>query len=297
MEMEKGMKPALHDSVKSELTIESLRGTEPPVCGWTAIVLAGQRPEGDPLTSHHDVKYKALIPVEGLSMLEHVTNALLSNRQIGKVIILAQTPDALKTELTEKLVAHDRITFLQSDNGIAGSIKKLAGTKKAPWPVLVTTADNILLTSEILDCFLASSTQHDVSVGVVEKDTVLAAYPDTRRTWLKFRGGAYSGANLFALLNAASVPAISLWASVEKDRKKSWKIFARFGPWLLFRALSRTISFKDAIGQAGDTLSLSAVPVELPVADAAIDVDKPSDLDLVKQILERRKQVSFAEIE
>ena len=118
---------------------------------------------------------------------------------------------------------------------------------------------------------------------------MLAAYPAARRTWLKFRGGAYSGANLFALHNDAAKPAVAFWSAVEQDRKKGWKIFARFGPWLLFRALSRTIGFKEAMAQAGRRMGLRAEPIILPIAEAAIDVDKPDDLELVTEILERQK--------
>ena len=89
--------------------------------------------------------------------------------------------------------------------------------------------------------------------------------------------------------NAAAKPALALWSTVEQDRKKGWKIFAHFGPWLLLRALSRTIGFKDAMAQAGQRMGLRAEPIMLPIAEAAIDVDKPSDLDLVTEILSVRE--------
>lgn len=261
-------------------------------CGrhdWTAIILAGERPEGDPLAAHCNVKYKALIPIDGQSMLDHVAQALLASPHIGRIVIMAQSPDALKTAQTSGLERNDRVEFVESNDGIATSIEMVAGTEIAPWPVLVTTADNALLTEETVDCFLKGCDGQDVAVGVVERDTILTAYPDTRRTWLKFRGGAYSGANLFALSNAAAKPAIDLWSSVEQDRKNAWKIFAHFGPWLMFRAISRTICFEQAMAEAGRRLALRAQPIELPIPEAAIDVDKLCDLKLVTQILSDRR--------
>ena len=256
---------------------------------WTAIILAGQRPDGDPLADHCNVPYKALIPLAGRSMLARVAQALLESQHIGKIVIMAQKPEALMTDEILDLTNNERIEFVESNDGIATSVHAVAGTEMAPWPVLVTTADNALLTKETLDCFLTSCGTLDVAVGVVERRTVLSAYPETRRTWLKFRGGAYSGANLFALHNEAAKPAMALWSSIEKDRKNYWKIFAKFGPWLMLRALSRTIRFNDAMATAGRRLSLSAKPVELPSAEAAIDVDKPNDLELVSRILRQRE--------
>lgn len=256
---------------------------------WTAIILAGQRPEGDPMAAHCNVQYKALIPIAGRTMLERVARALMASPDVGRIVVMAQSPKDLKAGLSPDLAEHEGIAFVESNDGIATSIHDVIGSDIAPWPVLVTTADNALLTGEILGSFFQGHDGQDVAVAVVERRTMLAAYPAARRTWLKFRGGAYSGANLFALHNKAAKPAVAFWSAVEKDRKKGWKIFAHFGPWLLLRALSRTISFKDAMAQAGQRMGLRAEPVILPIAEAAIDVDKPSDLELVTGILERRE--------
>lgn len=256
---------------------------------WTAIILAGQRPEGDPMATHCNVQYKALIPIGGQTMLERVARALLASPHVGRIVIMAQSPADLQAGLPAELANNAALRFVMSNDGIATSIHNVIGTDSAPWPVLVTTADNALLTGDILDSFFQDHDRQDVAVGVVERQTMLSAYPDARRTWLKFRGGAYSGANLFALHNKAAKPAVSFWSAVEKDRKKGWKIFAHFGPWLLLRALTRTISFKDAMRQAGERMGLRAEPIILPIAEAAIDVDKPEDLALVTGILERRE--------
>ncbi len=270
-----------------EMTVDDGQSGGKPL--WTAIILAGQRPEGDPMAAYCNVRFKALIPIHGQTMLERVARALLASPDIGRIVVMGQSPEALKSGLAADLAGHDSIAFVESSDGIATSVHNVVGTAIAPWPVLVTTADNALLNGAILDSFFQGYTGQDVAVGVVERKTMLSAYPDARRTWLKFRGGAYSGANLFALHNAAAKPALALWSTVEKDRKKGWKIFAHFGPWLLLRALSRTIGFKDAMAQAGQRMGLRAEPIILPIAEAAIDVDKPSDLELVTEILSARE--------
>ncbi len=256
---------------------------------WTAIILAGQRPGGDPMAAHCGVTHKALIPINGQTMLERVARALIASPDVGRIVVMAQSPEDLKTGISPDLAKQAGIEFVRSDDGIAASIHGVIGTEIAPWPVLVTTADNALLTREILECFFQGHCGQDVAVGVVERRTMLAAYTDARRTWLRFRGGAYSGANLFALHNEAAKPAVAFWSAVEKDRKKGWKIFARFGAWLLLRAITRTIGFEDAMAQAGRRMGLRAEPVVLPIAEAAIDVDKPEDLELVTAILRGRK--------
>jgi hypothetical protein len=117
---------------------------------------------------------------------------------------------------------------------------------------------------------------------------MLTAYPGNKRTWLRFSDGAWSGANLFALRSERAKGALELWAEAEQDRKKAWKLFLHFGPLLALRAISRTIGLATALSQAGKRLGLSANLVPMPMAEAAIDVDKVSDHVLAERILQAR---------
>jgi hypothetical protein len=188
------------------------------------------------------------------------------------------------------LRAEPRIRPARSGAGIAASIADQAGTPNAPFPLLIATADHPLLTPPIIAAFLAGSADSDVAVGVVERGVVEAAYPKIRRTWLKFRGGHFSGANLFALRTDAARAALALWSGVEQDRKKALRLMLSFGPLLALRALTRTISIDGALARLGRRAGVTAAAVRLPFAEAAIDVDKPSDLALAETILAARKK-------
>lgn len=256
--------------------------TSPPQ-KWTAIVLAGQRPGTDPLASAFGETFKALVHVAGKPMVARVVETLLGVPAIGQIVILAQQPGIMLAALPKD----DRIVVAASGSGISSSIQTVAGTDTAPWPVFVTTADHPLLTREMVEHFFGLADETDVAVGMVERSVVLSAYPDNKRTWLKFRDGQWSGANLFALRTSKALAALDLWAGVEKDRKTAWKLFLHFGPWLALRALTRTIGLGDGLARAGKRLGLSAKLVPLPFAEAAIDVDKLTDHALVDAILKR----------
>lgn len=251
---------------------------------WTAIILAGQRPGIDPVASAFGETYKALVKVAGTPMLTRVAATLLRVPAVGRVVVLGQEPEALAPILPRD----DRIAVMKSGRGISDSVQAIAGTIDAPWPVLVTTADHPLLTVEMVTQFIGGATGSDVAVGMVERQTMLARYPDNKRTWRHFRGGAYSGANLFALTSSRSRAALDLWAEAEGDRKKQFGLLVHFGLPLALRALTRTITLEDGLAKAGRRLALSARPVILDQAEAAIDVDKPSDHALVERILAGR---------
>ena len=251
---------------------------------WSAIILAGQRPGVDPLASHFGETYKAMVPVASVPMLARVAGTLLKVPEIGRIIVLGQEPEALRPALP----SDKRISLMVSGRGISDGVRSVAGTTDAPWPVLVTTADHPLLTVEIVTQFIKGAGVNDVAVGMVERRTLLAQYPDNTRTWRHFWGGAYSGANLFALTSDKSRAALALWAEAEADRKKQLGLLLHFGLPLALRAITRTISLQDGLARAGKRLGLIASAVILDQAEAAIDVDKLSDHVLVERILAGR---------
>ena len=251
---------------------------------WTAIVLAGQRPGPDRLAAHFGETWKALVTIDGEPMLTRVVRTLTATPAVARTIVLAQDPNALQQAASDG----GTVDFCPSSAGISQSILRVAGGEKAPWPVLVTTADHPLLTPSIVSAFIEQAGHGDVSIGMVERQVMHAAYPENRRTWLKFSDGHWSGANLFALNSEAARGALNLWSQAEQDRKKAWKLFLHFGPWLALRAVTRTIGLADALRAAGNRLGLEARLVPLSNAEATIDVDKLSDYRLAEEILKRR---------
>lgn len=263
-------------------------GFRPESGNWSAIVLAGQRPGIDPLASIFSLESKACVPLLGKPMASWVIETLLETPQIGNIVILAQDREMVSAPGIAELIDDDRVTFAESIGGISQSIAHVVGKEPADWPVLITTADHPLLTVEMVSAFVDGAANSDLAVAAVERRTVLQRYPKSKRTWLKFRGGAYSGANLFALRSPATLKALELWAQAEQDRKKAFKLFLHFGPRLALRAITRTISFPSALHRAGQKLGLNASLVLLPQAEAAIDVDKVSDHEQAELILSKR---------
>ncbi len=254
----------------------------------TAIILAGSRPGGDALADHAGVATKALVPIGGRPMIDHVARALLDHPRIGTVILMAQQPAALaERPQTAWLRDHERVALVESGAGISQSLLDWIAGERAQLPALVTTADNVLLDREIIDAFFAAVETGDaeIAAAMVERATLMREFPSSRRTWLKFRGGAWSGANLFWLGNANAARALEKWREIEQDRKKGRKIVAAFGLPLLLGAVLRLLTIHQAIARAGRRLGVTARIVPLPIARACIDADKPEDIELIERIM------------
>jgi GTP:adenosylcobinamide-phosphate guanylyltransferase len=255
---------------------------------WTAIILAGQRPGENAFAASHGVAAKALIPVGGEPMLGRVARTLLASPSVGRILVLAQQPERLLAGELGWLRDEPRVATGEAGEGISMSIAAVAGTPAAPWPVLVATADHALLSPEMVEAFIAGSHGVDASFAMVERAVVERVHPETKRTWIKFSDGHYSGANLFALVSETARTALEFWARAERDRKKALRILMFFGPAIFLRAFTRTISLDGAVAKAGKNAGLRLKAVRLPFPEAAIDVDKPADLELVERILAER---------
>jgi GTP:adenosylcobinamide-phosphate guanylyltransferase len=252
---------------------------------WTAIILAGERPGEDGFAAAHGVAAKALIPVAGEPMLGRVVRAVLAAPSIRKIVLLAQNPQALLSAELAWIGTEPRVTTAASNDSISNSIKEVAGGEAAPFPALVVTADHALLEPRMVESFIAGSDGVDAAFAIVERRVVEADYPETKRTWIRFSDGDYTGANLFAFRTAASHRALDVWSNVEQDRKRAMRLLMFFGPGLALRALTRTISLDAALAKAARKAGLTVRAVRLPFARAAIDVDKPADLELVEAVL------------
>jgi GTP:adenosylcobinamide-phosphate guanylyltransferase len=251
---------------------------------WTAIVLAGSRPGRDNFAEAHGTDLKPLIPVCGVPMVARPVEALLAAPQIGQVRVLTQQPERIAAVLP----SDPRLSVELSGGTIASTLESMLADPATRYPLLVTTADHALLDAAMIADFCRKAEGADLAVGLVEQANLAARLPETRRTWLRFRGGAYSGANLFAFGSARAASAVELWRSVEQDRKKGWRMIAALGPLALIGATLRLRTLDQTLASVGRRLGLAIRKVELANPLAAVDVDKPDDHRLVTAILEGR---------
>jgi GTP:adenosylcobinamide-phosphate guanylyltransferase len=248
----------------------------------TAVVLAGSRPGKDPFAESYGTDLKALIPILGEPMVRRPVEALLASPDVDGIRVLAQHYDRIRAVLPND----PRVLVEASGDTIASTLETMCVDPNVQWPILVTTADHALLTPDMVSDFLAKSRGADIAIGVVSKDALLRRLPETKRTWLKFRGGAYSGANLFLLGSPKIRPTLQLWSSNEQNRKKALRMLLTLGLFGFLGALLRLRTLQQTLCSVGRKLGLDIRAVELSDPLAGVDVDKPADHELVTAILE-----------
>lgn len=241
----------------------------------TALVLAGVRPGVDQLAEFAGVTHKALIPIGGVAMLDRVVNALKASGRVGRIVVSIDRPELVTTEGVEILKAKSSLSESVSD-----AISHL-GT-----PLFVTTADHALLEPEWVGYFLDHAPDTTVSAGLARSDVVMAATPGTKRTFLKLADGAFSGCNMFFFRDPQAVKAVEMWREVETLRKKPLQMLRRLGFRAIVQFVFGRLTLARGVAAIGRLSGVSVGAVEMPFGRAAVDVDKPSDLILVRKIVE-----------
>lgn len=252
--------------------------------------MAGRRGGPDTLAEATGAPHRALLDVHGVPMLERVVHTLEAVPCIERILISTDAP-ALLAQFPglARRIGEGRVTVVQSEPSPSRSVLRVL--EKIPDDaVLVTTADHALLTPDMVNYFLARAEAEDgdLAVALVEERRIRAQFPESKRTYLPFRGERFSGANLFAFLAPPALRAAAFWVRAEQFRKQPWRLARAFGlPTLVLFAL-RLLDLEAAMRRASRAIGASILPVRMPFAEAAVDVDRLSDLELVKAILTAR---------
>jgi GTP:adenosylcobinamide-phosphate guanylyltransferase len=253
--------------------------------GLTALVLAGTRPGGDPLALQNGVSHKALLDINGSSMLARVVAALRAVPQVARIVIATDRADLL-----EYLPPGEKpVSLMQAGAGPSASVALALQSLGAP--LLVTTADHALLQPQWVQEFLAADAgDADALLALARREAVMRAAPGTLRTWLNFADGDYSGCNLFLLRTAATLNIVALWQELEAARKRPLTLLKRLGLVYVLRYRFGWLRLDAALRRLGQLCGARIRPVILSDGRAAIDVDKPEDLRLVRQLLSRASE-------
>lgn len=238
------------------------------------LVMAGTRPGGDPLADAAGVSHKALIPIGGVAMLDRVLKALRDSGRIDRILVSIDRPEIVTDPDVEVIAS--AATLSQS---VADGVRRLGA------PLMITTADHALLEPDWVRYFLDNVPDRSVVAALARSDVVMAETPDTKRTFMKFSDGAFSGCNLFYFRDESALSALTVWREFEALRKRPFKMLKKLGPRAIFAFATRRLTLARAIGEIERLSGITAGVVEMPYGRAAIDVDKIADLHLVRRLV------------
>lgn len=245
-----------------------------------AVLLAGS-PNSGPLRAVDAAAWEALIPVGGVPMVTMVARVLLAVPEVTRLAVVAPP------EVHPVLPADERIMSVPAGDSLMENLARgLAAFPGAP-QVLVATADIPLLTPAAVEDFLARCGDRtaDIYYPVAEEKVVSARYPNVKRTYVRLRDGRFTGGNIALFRPAAFARCRAKGEEFAAYRKKPLKLARVVGLGFLLRFISGRVTLRDAEHKVTSLVGISGRVVVTPFPEVAVDVDKPGDLELAREIL------------
>ena len=254
-----------------------------------AIVTAGgiPRPE-DPLYTYSHGDSKALIDVAGKPMVQWVLDALGGSKRVDNVIVVGLSPKSGVTCKKPLYYVSNQGRMLA--NIVTGVNKVLEINKKAQY-VLVVSSDIPTLKSEMVNWLVDTcmETKDDLYYGVCPRDVMEARFPDSKRTYTHLKDMDVCGADINLTHVRMATEHLDMWETLIGSRKSPLKQAGIIGLGTLLALFTRRLTLEDAVQRVCERIGIKGRAIVWPHAEPCMDVDKPSQLELLRADLEAQQ--------
>ena len=242
----------------------------------------------DPLYAYTNGDSKALVDVAGTPMIQWVLDALSDAKHVNNVIVIGLSP---KSEITCKKPLH----YISNQgrmlaNVVAGVTKSVELDPESEY-VLVVSSDIPGISAEMVDWLIETckQTKEDMYYGVVPREVMEARYPGSNRTYTKLKDIQLCGADMhIAHVSMAIEPDhLAMWEELIGNRKSPLKQAATIGFGTLFKVATRRITLDELVATVTKRIGITGRPIIWEHAEPAMDVDKPHQLEILREDLEK----------
>ncbi len=253
------------------------------------LVLAGRRSAGlDPLAEQFGVSHKCLVPVRGVAMIARVLALVDEAFPEAPIFVSIEDFELIQAEpIITRLLGDGRLTPVDAQHHIVDSI--VHASKTTGFPLIVTTADNVLMTPDALRRLAEAgrSGQADALVVMARKEAILAAHPEGQKRFYEFKNGSYSNCNMFWLGNARALQATEAFRHGGQFAKKPERIIKAFGLLNLIRFRFRLSSLEEIFRHISRRFGVKIQSLVLEDGRLAIDIDNERTHRVAEEVLAR----------
>lgn len=254
---------------------------------FTVIILAAQRAgRVDPLAAEAGVTHKCLVPLLGAPLIRHVVAALVSLPGLADVRISVE-PEVHEAVTAALAGLAAPVRLIPSADNLADSVYQASADVSGP--LIITTADNVLLTPGAVRQMLAAIGEGaDGAVALATRASVLAAHPEGQRNFYHFADDSYSNCNLYALQGPAAMRLVESFRTGGQFRRNPMRLITAFGLFTLLLLRFGRLSLASAAKRLSRRFRIDMRAIVLPDGSHAIDVDNPRSKGIAEGLLAKR---------
>ena len=249
---------------------------------FNALILAGMKEKG-PLEIAEKVDNKALIMINGRPMIEYIVDVLNNSENIDQILVVGP-----KKEL-HPYIGKKVKEILNPGNSILENMEIGLNYFNSAGSLLLLTSDIPLITPEAIDEFLEICTKRKAYNGypIITKENIVKKYPDTVRTYIKMKEGIFCGGNITFFKPDVFFQNKKLIKELFENRKSTWKYAKILGFKFILKFLFKTLTMEEIEKRITGILGYNSAAVVVSYPEIMIDLDKPSDLKLIRKYLEK----------
>ncbi|MBI3172851.1 MAG: nucleotidyltransferase family protein [Chloroflexi bacterium] len=259
-----------------------------------AIVTAGGIPlPQDPLYTYAKGDSKALLDVAGKPMIQWVLDALGEARDVENVIIVGLTP---KSGLTCSKPLHYLSNQGRMLSNIVAGVNKVLEINPQAEYVLIVSSDIPALRGEHVDWLIETcmQTRDDLYYGVCPREVMETRFPNSRRTYTKLKDMQVCGADINVSHVRMATEHLDMWEQLIGNRKSPMKQAATIGFGTLFMLATGNLTLTDAVERITERIGITGRPIVWEHAEPCMDVDKPHQLEMLREDLQARLEAEAA---
>lgn len=247
-----------------------------------AVILAGG-PIPPALQVVTDATERALIPLEGRPLIEHVLDSLRGVPPITGIVCVA-TPETLASLPSD-------VRGLPSGDKVTENLFKGAREAKSD-RILVVTGDVPLATGRTWMQFLDGSAVNliEAAYPIVSKEKCEEQFPGGTRTYAPLKDGQFTGGNAFLLprTHLESLEDLITRAFAARKNPLALARMLGLGAGFITKAVTKRLTISEVEQKISSMIGCRAGAVSIPDAAIAFDIDKPSDLETAARVLRER---------
>jgi molybdopterin-guanine dinucleotide biosynthesis protein A len=252
-----------------------------------AIVTAGGIPQPeDPLYSYSKGDSKALIDLAGKPMVQWTVDALNDANHVDAIILIGLT--AKSGIVSAKPIYHIPNQGRMLSNIVVGVKKALELNKKTEY-VLVVSSDIPALKGDMVDWLVETcrETDDEMYYGVCPREVMEARYPDSKRTYTRLKDMELCGADIHMTHVRMATEHLDLWERLIGNRKSPLAQASIVGLDTFWKIFTRSITLEDLVAHLSKRLGIKGRAIIWDRAEPCMDVDKPHQLELLREDLEK----------
>jgi len=245
---------------------------------YQAVVTAGgEVPKA--LKTHFPLAAKALIPVCGVTLLEHAVEALLACPQTPPPIAVVGPPEA-RPALAR--FGGDAAWVQCGETLLDNALRGLAFHGGAG-ALLLLSPDLPTVTGAALSRFLeAVPAEAEIAAPLITREQFLRRYPGAPNRFLRTTEGEVTMGSAFVVTAEALRKNVPLGNDAYRARKYPWRLGYLVGPNITWQLLTGRLNLEDVERRISRLCDAKARVVRVDAPELAYDIDLPENLDYLQ---------------